>query len=62
MLESQILPDLQGGVDAGIHPIIKVDAIKYLMLFRSQVMEVFLMFLSDVVSRGLLMNDFGIAG
>ncbi|KAJ3054316.1 importin-alpha export receptor [Rhizophlyctis rosea] len=36
VLETQVLPDLQVGGEGGIHPIIKVDAIKYLVLFRSQ--------------------------
>lgn len=31
-----IIPDLQQPVDGSIHPIIKVDAIKYLMIFRNQ--------------------------
>ena len=34
----QVVPDLQSPVDSPqVHPIIKVDAIKYLLLFRSQV-------------------------
>ncbi|KAL2911349.1 importin-alpha export receptor [Polyrhizophydium stewartii] len=31
-----VLPDLQAPIDGAIHPIIKVDAIKYLTIFRSQ--------------------------
>ncbi|KAI8901692.1 Cse1-domain-containing protein [Globomyces pollinis-pini] len=33
---NQIVPDLQAPIDNAIHPIIKVDAIKYLMIFRNQ--------------------------
>jgi hypothetical protein len=34
----QVIPDLQSPVDGSlVHPIIKVDAIKYVLLFRSQV-------------------------
>ncbi|KAJ3285574.1 importin-alpha export receptor [Borealophlyctis nickersoniae] len=36
VLTGQVLPDLEASADAAIHPIIKVDAIKYLILFRSQ--------------------------
>ena len=31
-----IVPDLRAPLDGSVHPIIKVDAIKYLMLFRNQ--------------------------
>lgn len=34
---AHIIPDLEAPVDGAIHPIIKVDAIKYLMIFRTQV-------------------------
>ena len=33
---SHILPDLQKPVDGAVHPIIKVDAIKYVLTFRNQ--------------------------
>ena len=36
---THVLPDLQLSVDGAIHPILKVDAIKYLLLFRSQVSD-----------------------
>jgi Cse1 len=34
---AHVIPDLSLAVDGEIHPIIKVDAIKYLMVFRGQV-------------------------
>jgi exportin-2 (importin alpha re-exporter) len=34
---SHIVPELQKPIDGSIHPIIKVDAMKYLLLFRNQV-------------------------
>jgi exportin-2 (importin alpha re-exporter) len=34
---AHIIPDLEAPVDGAVHPIIKVDAIKYLMVFRNQV-------------------------
>lgn len=37
VFQEHIIPDLQQAVDGSIHPIIKVDAIKYLMIFRNQV-------------------------
>lgn len=37
MFVSHIVPDLQKPVDGSVHPIIKVDAIKYLEIFRGQV-------------------------
>jgi exportin-2 (importin alpha re-exporter) len=33
---NHVLPDLQLPIDGAIHPILKVDAIKYVLLFRSQ--------------------------
>ena len=38
---ANIMPDLQSPVDGSIHPVIKVDAIKYLLVFRSQVAQTF---------------------
>ena len=34
---SNIIPDLQQPADGVLHPIVKVDAIKYLVIFRQQV-------------------------
>jgi exportin-2 (importin alpha re-exporter) len=39
VFSSHIIPDLQQPVDGALHPIIKVDAIKYLMIFRQQVIH-----------------------
>ncbi|KAH6570430.1 hypothetical protein BASA62_004365 [Batrachochytrium salamandrivorans] len=33
---AHVLPDLHAAIDGAMHPIIKVDAIKYLTIFRSQ--------------------------
>ncbi|KAJ3086862.1 Exportin-2, partial [Quaeritorhiza haematococci] len=36
IFEAHVLPELQTAVNGAVHPIIQVDAIKYLMIFRSQ--------------------------
>ncbi|RKO91450.1 Cse1-domain-containing protein [Blyttiomyces helicus] len=36
IFNSHVLPELSNDVDGSVHPIIKVDAIKYLLVFRSQ--------------------------
>lgn len=36
VLTAHIIPDLQAAVTGAVHPIIKVDAIKYVMIFRHQ--------------------------
>jgi len=37
VFNENILPDLRAPVDGSVHPIIKVDALKYLITFRNQV-------------------------
>lgn len=37
VFSAHVLPELQAPVDGSVNPIIKVDAIKYLLVFRSQV-------------------------
>jgi len=37
VFNENILPDLRAPVNGSVHPIIKVDALKYLLTFRNQV-------------------------
>jgi len=39
VFNENILPDLRAPVNGSVHPIIKVDALKYLLTFRNQVIN-----------------------
>ncbi|KAI8903551.1 Cse1-domain-containing protein [Gorgonomyces haynaldii] len=55
---SHVIPDLQKAVDGEIHPIIKVDAIKYLTIFRSQLNKAQLLEIFPSLARHLQSTNY----
>ena len=58
VFSSHVIPDLEVAVDGAIHPIIKVNAIKYLMVFRGQLTKAQLMQVFPKLSNHLQSNNY----
>ncbi|KAJ3413290.1 Exportin-2 [Chytridiales sp. JEL 0842] len=55
---THVLPDLQAPVDGAVKPIIKVDALKYLAIFRSQLSKAQLLNVIPLVANHLTSSNF----
>ncbi|KAJ3191341.1 Exportin-2 [Irineochytrium annulatum] len=58
ILTNYVLPDLRAPVDAQVEPLIKVDALKYIMIFRSQIPKAQLLEMLPAVIAHLSSKNF----